>query len=145
MQAAVPKCKEPGVEHKLAELANGERRNGCESLSVVTTMDQCSDIVVDELVIEDLTQRDVGERDLCGHTLALRPSSHPGQLISGLLLIGPPEQLAQVGEHEGLTAQRGAVAHGATRSAGTTCSVMSVANRAGSPATKSRHSGKPSM
>ena len=144
MQTLVPARLELGPEHELAELADGERGDRLECSGVVGALDECAHIVVDELGGHDVAKCHLREHELGRHALALGAGGDPGELITRLDLVGASHDLAQIGEGEGLTAQRGAQIHAPTRSAGMSGSVMSVANRCGSPATKSRHSGYPS-
>jgi hypothetical protein len=110
-QAVAPGRGEAAAEHELAQLAHRQRAQLREARPVVPTLDQLRHVVLDQARVGDLAQGHSGQGELGRDPLHLGVRGDPGELVAGLLLVRLGQQLAQVGEGEGLAADARAIAH----------------------------------
>jgi hypothetical protein len=97
-----------------AELADGQGAQRPKTFVVECVEQEAANVVsirVDERTIDDVAEGHIGEDELGGDALALGPRRQPGEPVAGFLLVGPREQLAQIGEGKMLAANRRLVRH----------------------------------
>ena len=102
------------VEQPFAELADGQRTQRIEGVAVERVEKEAAYVVfvgIDQRTIDDMAERHVGENELGGDAFAFGACGDAGQLVAGLLLIGPGEHFAQVREVKSFAANRRLIRH----------------------------------
>ncbi len=111
-QPGMPPHGKVRPQYQIAELTDGQGRQGAEALRVMDSDDQVGDGIVDQRCRDDLRQPDVGERLLGRQPFGRRVRREARHPVAGLLLTRPGEQFHQIREHVPLTMHDRMETHG---------------------------------
>ena len=144
LQPSLPLGSKGGGEHEFTKFAHSDRTKRGERFMIKRRNNQIGHVVFNQWLLEECKKRNIGQRHLGRHPFSFRTRCDSREPIACLWFVCTRHEIAKISKSEGFAAQRDRPFHALTRSSGTTCSVNSVANRAGSPPTQLRQSGKPS-